>query len=103
MSRIALIIQEKDATVGEIFSTRHSDTLVKLLRQYHDLESSGIESPDIAASKERIFAAMSITNEAFEQELKNIFRTDMLDVDAESAAYLHSLRIKGLINNKNNT
>jgi hypothetical protein len=46
----------------------------------------------------RIREAIQTTHGAFEQELKNIFQTDMLDIDAESEAYLQSLKNKGLIN-----
>ncbi|MDR3340630.1 MAG: DUF2791 family P-loop domain-containing protein [Candidatus Symbiothrix sp.] len=97
MSRIAHVIQEKDHTAGEIFSMRHTDTVSKLLKQYQALESSEIDSPEINASKERIEEAIATTHAAFEQELKNIFQSDMLDIDAESAAYLQSLKNRGLI------
>lgn len=97
MSRIAGIIQEKDHTAGEIFSLRHTDTLSKLLKQYQALEASGIDSEEIAASQQRIADAIILTQKAFEQELKNIFRADMLDIDAESEAYLQNLENRGLI------
>jgi hypothetical protein len=98
MSRIADIIQEKDQATGELFFLRHTDTLSKLLKQYRTLESSEMDSPDIVASLGRIMEAIVVTHKAFEQELKNIFQTDMLDIDAESEAYLQSLKNRGLIN-----
>jgi hypothetical protein len=97
MSRIAGIIQEKDHTAGEIFSLRHAATLSKLLKQYQALESSSIDSEEIAASQQRIANAIILTHKAFEQELKNIFRADILDIDAESEAYLQNLENRGLI------
>ncbi|GHV55756.1 hypothetical protein FACS1894182_00740 [Bacteroidia bacterium] len=97
MSRIAAIIQEKDPSAGELFFLRHADTLTKLLKQFHALESSGVDSPEINASKERIAGTIDATQKAFEQELKNRFQMDMLDIDAESEAYLQGLKNKGLI------
>ncbi|GHT40507.1 hypothetical protein FACS189437_06190 [Bacteroidia bacterium] len=97
MSRIAEIIQEKDQTAGELFFLRHADTLSKLLKQYKTVEAAGIDSPDIKASQERIAEAIAMTCDAFEQEVKNRFQTDMLDIDAESEAYLQGLKNKGLI------
>jgi hypothetical protein len=97
MSRIAHIIQEKDPAAGEIFSMRHTDTVSKLLKQYQTLESSKINSAEISAYKEQIAEAIATTHKAFEQELKNIFQSDMLDIDAESTAYLQSLKNRGLI------
>ncbi|MDR2147631.1 MAG: DUF2791 family P-loop domain-containing protein [Tannerella sp.] len=98
MSRIADMIQEKDEKDGELFFLRHADTLAKLLNQYKTLEISGIDSPEITASKTQILHTISLTNSAFEQELKNRLQTDILDVDAESEAYLNRLKIKGLLN-----
>lgn len=98
MSRIAHLIQEKDHTAGEVFSMRHTDTVVKLLRQYKALEVSELDSPEILASRERIVNAIELTHKAFEQELSKIFESDMLDIDAESMAYMQSLKNRGLLN-----
>ncbi|MDH6304132.1 hypothetical protein M2459_000844 [Parabacteroides sp. PF5-5] len=98
MSKIAHIIQEKDHTAGEVFSMRHTDTVVKLLRQYKALEVSGIDTPEIEASRQRVAEAIELTYKAFEQELSRIFESDMLDIDAESMAYMQSLKNRGLIN-----
>jgi hypothetical protein len=97
MSQIAGIIQEKDHAIGEKFSSRHADTLSKLLKQYHALESSGIESEEIAASRQRISNTIVLVHKAFEQELGNIIQSDMLDIDAEVEAYLKNLKNRGLI------
>ena len=97
MSRISGIIQEKNPSAGELFFLRHADTLTKLLKQYHVLEASGMDTPEISDAKERIAETIDATQKAFEQELKNRFRMDMLDIDAESEAYLQGLRNKGLI------
>jgi len=99
MSRIADIIHEKDARAGELFFSRHADTLTKLLKQFQALELSGIATPDIADAKERIRETIAITRSAFEQELKNNFATDMLDIDAEAEAYIQGLKNKGLVEN----
>ncbi len=98
MSRIAHIIHEKDHTAGEIFSMRHTDTVVKLLKQYKVLEVSGLDSQEMNDSKERITNSIELTHKAFEQELNNMFKSDMLDIDAESMAYIQSLKNRGLIN-----
>ncbi len=99
MSRIAYIIQEKDHTAGEVFFMRHAETITKLLRQYHALETSGLDNPETQASMVRIAEAVAVTRHVFEQELGNMFKTDMLDIDAESEAYMQSLRNRGLIEN----
>ena len=98
MSRIAYIIQEKDPVAGKTFSMRHTDTVVKLLRQLKIIEVSEITSPDVVASRERIVNSIELTHEAFESELVNMFQADMLDIDAESMAYKQTLKNRGLIN-----
>ncbi len=97
MSKIALMIQEKDASAGEIFSMRHTDTLTKLLKQYFILEGSELASPDIQATMQQLEDTIATTRTAFEQELINYFKSDLLDVEAESEAYLQQLQNRGLI------
>ncbi len=97
MSKIAYIIHEKDHTTGEIFFMRHADTLTKILKQYSVLENAGLTDPEIEASMKRIESSIAVTHQAFEHELGNIFKTDMLDIDAEAEAYMQGLRNRGLI------
>ena len=98
MSKIAGIIQEKDRLEGEKFTMRHAETVTNLLRQYHAIVSSGITSEASRDSLKRISETLTLTRQAFEQELNNLFQSDMLDMDAESKAYLQSLKNRGLIN-----
>lgn len=98
MSKIALIIQEKDPHASEIFFMRHAETAVKFLKQYYTIEISEMKSEETQASLQRITDAIKMTHQAFEQELNNMFQADMLDIDAESAAYMQSLKNRGLIN-----
>ena len=99
MSKIAFMIQEKNLDAGQLFTMRHIDTISKILRQYYELEASGIETQEFTVSKQRITESLTITKKAFEQELINILKTDMLDVDAEAEAYIQSLKNKGLVEN----
>lgn len=98
MSKIALIIQEKDPHAGEIFFMRHAETVTKFLKQYFTIEISEMKSGETQDSLHRIADAIKMTHQAFEQELTNMFQADMLDIDAESAAYMQSLKNRGLIN-----
>ena len=98
MSKIAGIIQEKDRLEGEKFTMRHAETVTNLLRQYHAIVSSGITSEESRDSLKRISETLTLTRQAFEQELNNLFQSDMLDMDAESKAYVQSLKNRGLIN-----
>jgi 5-bromo-4-chloroindolyl phosphate hydrolysis protein len=97
MGRVAQLICEKDPSAGELFSMRHAATVTKLLRQYAAMEASGVQSGEMNRSLARIAEALTLTGHAFEQELDSLFRTDMLDIDAESEAYLQSLKNRGLI------
>lgn len=98
MSKIVLIIQEKDPQAGEIFFMRHAETVTKFLKQYFTIEISEMKSEETQDSLHRIADAIKLTHQAFEQELNNMFQADMLDIDAESAAYKQSLKNRGLIN-----
>ncbi|MDR0349136.1 MAG: DUF2791 family P-loop domain-containing protein [Tannerella sp.] len=98
MSKIAQIIQEKDPHVSEIFCMRHAETVVKFLKQYYTVEISEMKSEETQNASLRIADAIKVTHQAFEQELNNMFQADMLDINAESAAYMQSLKNRGLIN-----
>jgi len=97
MTRIAFIIQEKDPKQGETFFLRHSDALIKLLSQYFLLENSGLETEEAVESAHKIKEAVARAKTAFEQELNIIFKTDMLNVDAESEVYMQDLINRGLL------
>lgn len=97
MEKIALIIKEKDPSVEDTFSIRHTDTLSKLLGQYCMLENSGLDTEETKTSMLRIEEAIATAGGAFEQELNAIFKTEMMSVDAESEVYLDNLRNKGFI------
>jgi len=98
MSQIADVIHEKDALAGEKFALRHAETVTKLLRQYHAITSSGVSSEESRESLQRMNETLTLTLQAFEQELNNLLQADMLDMDAESKAYVQSLKNRGLIN-----
>jgi hypothetical protein len=98
MSQIAGIIHEKNSLAGEKFALRHAETVIKLLRQYHIITASGVSSEESKESLRRITETLTLTLQAFEQELNNLLQADMLDMDAESKAYLQSLKNRGLIN-----
>jgi hypothetical protein len=98
MSKIALAICEKDPASARLLAIRHADTALKLLGQYKALEESGLDSPEIMAARERIVHTIERAQKAFEQELAKLFETDMLDIDAESMAYIQNLKNRGLIN-----
>ena len=100
MSKIAFMIQEKDHNAGELFTLRHIDTISKLLKQYYELDVSEIQTSEFITSKQRIFESLNITKTAFEQELINLFRANMLDIDAEADAYIQSLKNKGLVSDE---
>ena len=98
MSIIAGIIHEKDPLAGEKFKLRHAETVTKLLRQYHTIASSGVSSDECRETLQRMTATITLTLQAFEQELNNLLQADMLDMDAEAKAYVQSLKNRGLIN-----
>lgn len=97
MSKIAAIIDEKDRAAAELFLLRHAETVIKLLKQYYTLETAGLESRETETALKNISEAIHLTHHAFEQELNNIFKNDMHDIDAESKAYVQGLKNRGLI------
>lgn len=97
MIQIANTIQDKDPEQSHTFFVRHADALVKMLNQYFVLENSGLDTVETIEAIQKIEEALGLAHVAFEQELNNIFKLDMMNVEAESEVYMQNLRNRGLL------
>ena len=90
-------IEDKDKSVSKIILVRHRSTINAVLKQYDDLENSKLENATVKSSKEKLINTLSISLLAFENELTNLFKTEILEVNAETDAYIQTLRNKDII------
>ncbi len=99
MLEVSTIIAKKDNREKEIFFERNAETVGKILTKYEELEKIPISTPEIKENMLRMEATVENITKAFEQELGNMYKNDMLDIDAESKAFIQSLKNRGLIDN----
>jgi chaperonin cofactor prefoldin len=90
---------QKDKNTGNLFFERNAETVNKLLNKYNELEDTRIDTPEIKENMRKIETAVNKISFAFEQELSNMYKNDMLDINAETEAFIQSLKNKGLLDN----
>lgn len=95
--KVSQQIEERDPIQSELFFMRNTETINKLLSQYDSIENAKINSDEITSSLRRLEGYVGKIRVSFEQELINMFKSDLMDIDAESEAYLQTLKNKGLI------
>jgi len=91
------VIHKRDPVAAEKFLVLHS-TVVKVLTQYDELENTRLDNATVMESKEKLEKVIATATAAIEQELVNQFKNEILDVSAETDAYLQQLKNKNLIN-----
>lgn len=97
MIHVSEAIMQKDTVVAELFFERNAETVDKILKKYDELENTRIQTPEIKQSIIETEKVISRVADAFEQELSDIYRNDVVDLNAESAAFLQSLKNRGLL------
>ncbi len=101
MITISKTIMEKDTSVGEIFFERNAETVNKILKKYDELENTRIDTPEMKESLSKLENDIGSITKAFEQELTDMYKNDMVDIDAETRAFLQTLKNRGLIDDNN--
>ena len=96
ITQLFQLVQSKGDFEGEKFLSRHS-TAVNILQQYADLEASGLHNPTTVASKKELETVLQQAIQGMEQEVTNLFRSEILDVSAESDAYIQILKNRNLL------
>ena len=88
---------QKDSGSGNLLFDRYADTIDRMLTKYDELEDSRLNVPEISDAMKKMEHTMLQISKAFENELIKMYQGDILDMEAESAAFLQSLRNKGLL------
>ncbi|SFM97607.1 hypothetical protein SAMN05421738_1054 [Algoriella xinjiangensis] len=97
MLTLIKVIGEKDNTESAKFFARHTNVVEKMLRQYDELENTNLDNEIIKKSKDKLTESIHLATKGFENELTLLFKSEILDVDAETEAYLQNLKNKNII------
>ena len=84
-SKIFKIVEEKPEKLPQIkrFMDYYLPTTLKLLRSYDVLEKQGIEGENITAAKQDISRILETLSKGYEQQLDQLFKTDVLDISSD--------------------
>ncbi|HLQ99256.1 MAG TPA: hypothetical protein VK102_02690 [Sphingobacterium sp.] len=94
--RLFQLIEKNDSLETEKFLIRHS-TLIQVLKKYDELDKSELNNDMTAQSKRRLSKVVAQSALAIEQEATNLFEAGILELSAESDAYLASLKNRKLL------
>lgn len=98
--KLVEIVVNKDKTDGtdhEPFFVRYDDVLCKLLTRYDQIENTRIDTPEMRETMARIEDGVADIAVACKREVADLFKSDLLDINAETAAFLDDLKRKGLL------
>jgi 5-bromo-4-chloroindolyl phosphate hydrolysis protein len=84
-AKIFATVEEKPEKLPEIksFMSYYLPTTLKLLDSYATMERQGIDGENIAETKKRIEHILDTLVKGFEQQLDQLFKSDMLDITSD--------------------
>ncbi len=74
--------------------------LIKIVKKYDEIEDKKVTSTESKKFMEKADTMISETSDAFETLLSNLYRTDIVDADAEMKVYDLMLKADGIVKDK---
>lgn len=96
--RLFHLIEKRDIMEAERFLVRHG-TIVNVVREYSDLDSTKLNNSVTMESKHKLENVLAQAAKAIELDVTNLIKNRLLDVSVESDVYLQTLKNKNLLNN----
>lgn len=95
--RLFHLIEKRDLMEAERFLVRHG-TIVNVVREYSDLDSTKLNNSVTMESKRKLENVLAQAAKAIELDVTNLIKNRLLDVSVESDVYLQTLKNKNLLN-----
>lgn len=95
--RLFHLIEKRDIMEAERFLVRHG-TIVNVVREYSDLDSTKLNNSVTMESKRKLENVLAQAAKAIELDVTNLIKNRLLDVSVESDVYLQTLKNKNLLN-----
>lgn len=101
-AKIFRIVEDNPAKLPQIrrFMNYYLPTTLKLLHSYATLEKQDIQGENITAAKENIGRILETLATGFEQQLDQLFQSDVLDIAADINVLENMMQQDGLTVNK---
>ncbi|GEM_PF-2684953 len=94
---LSKIVMQRDCEESKKFFSRYSDTLNNMLSKYDEIENTRINSPEMIRSMTLIEKSITDIVVAFRNEINKMYKSDLLNLNAETQVFMQDLRNKGLI------
>ena len=97
-AKIFRIVEENPEKEPQIrrFMSYYLPTTKRLLRSYSTMEKQGIHGENITAAKENIRQTLDTLAQGFEQQLDQLFKSDVIDISADIDVIENMLKQDGL-------
>ncbi len=100
MINLSEIVLNKTGADHDLFFSRYDATLNKLLGKYDEIENTRLNTTNMVGTMTNIESTIKETAKAMKQEVANMYKEDMLDIDAETSVFLRELKKKGLLDDE---
>jgi len=91
-----IVMKRNDAEAWKFFTT-YSDTLDTMLGKYDEIENTRLNSPEMLQTMDLIEKSIGEIVVAFRNEVNDMYKKDMIHLNAETKAFMYNLKRKGLI------
>jgi hypothetical protein len=98
---ISSVVAKRKNRDSERFFMRYNDSLNSLLKQYDEIENSQLNSETMRESMRNIESGFGQIVSAFKKEAESMYKYDVVNLNAETAAFLQDLRNRGLLDDEN--
>ena len=101
-AKIFRIVEDDPSKLPQIrrFMNYYLPTTLKLLRSYALLEKQGVKGENITAAKENISRILDTLAKGYEQQLDQLFRSDVIDIAADINVLENLMQQDGLTDEK---
>jgi len=99
--KLSVIVMKKGDSESERFFERYETTMNKILHKYDEIENTGLDTVEIKETMANIEASLEQIVTAFQNEVSSMYKFDLLNINAETSAFLQDLRNRGLLENNN--
>lgn len=96
--RLLTYLEEHPEKTGKAsrFASYYQDRAVQLARQYRDLEKTGLSTPQVQETKQRVKETLASFDEAYAAEFEKLLSDQLLDMDAELKVLGQNIEAEGL-------
>ena len=94
------VVMQKNSESSTRFFMRYSELINNLLGKYDEIENTRLNTADMKEAMYNVENNLGKIIEAFRNEVTSMYKNDILNMNAETAAFIQDLKNRGLIDDK---